>query len=1102
LDLSVYLIKMADSYTRCPEPEVLAAYVDRGLGSAERARVDHHLASCPQCIALLAGVARTVADVLESTPHAEPAVELAPRAATRRTLVGVLAAAAAVITILSASSLLRPWLERDTGLVNLVGVSEQRSVLGRLAGGFPHAPLVLPTAGGQVGRAAETDRILLAAGKIRESFGERETPTRLHELGVSQLISGRYDEAASSLLAASRQQPANARYLNDVAAVRLERARLGLRPDDLPRALAAADRAVRLDPTLREAWFNRALAMTALALDDQAKAAWSDYLRRDSSSEWATEARTRQAALAAPNVTTEWLQLEPQLSGPVDAALAERAVRLQMTEVRNFVEFQLLPAWSAAVESGGNGATERERIRELSAALMRLGGDALYLDAVKAIDNAEARGTAALKNLAIAHRHYSEAAAIFLQDRYGDAAPLLAVAETELGKASSPFVHRAALDSSAAAYFRGRADEAVRRLGPLQTAADAGGYANILARISWQRGLIAIGQSRLGDAQAHYEETLAVFARMGDAEQAAFAHNLLANLHFYLGDRNSEWHHRLLAFEGLKVSRSHRVRHAILGTTAASLRVDDPGTALTMQDAVLSNARAWGRDAAIAEALSQRAATLFEMGRIAAAEQDLALARDTLARVPDPQFRSRLEVTLLSTESDVLRQRSPAAAVAAATRAIAIVEQRRDRLRLAQLNLRLANANVVWGNLVAAEAALDRGITAFEEERAGLSDEGRISALDESWRLFDAAVHLATKKGDYPRAFALTERARMRSLAESRSASAGLSLQQVQDGLADGEAVLSLSQFDDDLSVWVIRRSGTVVTTRPITRRDAELLVARQQDEIRFEAVEPAASAELYNQIIRPVAAQLSGINRLVIVADATFGEASFAGLWDRSSRRFLVEDRQISSSPSAAAFVAANRLEPPASTHALILAGPGERAETGARAVAAAYEAPQLLTGSAATRSRFLSAELDRGIMHISARTIENRAYPLLSRVVLADEPDRRHSGALMGHDIASRTMSQTALVVLDGDRASGQGGGAPSLTRAFLTAGVPAVLAPLPGTDEAATRELMVGFHRLMSSGIAADEALNRLQRNVLQSNGRRLGAWSALVLYGSDR
>ncbi len=205
----------------------------------------------------------------------------------------MLTAAAAVFVVLAAPALLRPWLDRDTGLVSRAdSVEGERSVLGRLTGGFPHAPLGVPSAGGQGGRAAEADRIVLTAGKIRESFGTRETPSRLHALGVQQLLAGRYDDAAASLLAAAREQPNNARYVSDVAAVQLERARLGLRPDDLPRALAAADRARRLDPSLREAWFNRALAATALSLNGQAKQAWTEYLARDNASPWATEART------------------------------------------------------------------------------------------------------------------------------------------------------------------------------------------------------------------------------------------------------------------------------------------------------------------------------------------------------------------------------------------------------------------------------------------------------------------------------------------------------------------------------------------------------------------------------------------------------------------------------------------------------------------------------------------------------------------------------------------------------------------------------------------------------------------------------------------
>src|SRR5262245_33755209 len=115
----------------CPEPEVLAAYVDHGLSLSERARGEAQLASCPQCIALVAGAVRTAAEGSGHVPDAVVAAE-ATRYATRRSLAGALSAAAAAIAVVALPSLVRPWLERDMGLVSLVdSVGEQRSVLGR-----------------------------------------------------------------------------------------------------------------------------------------------------------------------------------------------------------------------------------------------------------------------------------------------------------------------------------------------------------------------------------------------------------------------------------------------------------------------------------------------------------------------------------------------------------------------------------------------------------------------------------------------------------------------------------------------------------------------------------------------------------------------------------------------------------------------------------------------------------------------------------------------------------------------------------------------------------------------------------------------------------
>jgi len=171
---------------------------------------------------------------------------------------------------------------------------------------------------------------------------------------------------------------------------------------------------------------------------------------------------------------------------------------------------------------------------------------------------------------------------------------------------------------------------------------------------------------------------------------------------------------------------------------------------------------------------------------------------------------------------------------------------------------------------------------------------------------------------------------------------------------------------------------------------------------------------------------------------------------------------------------------------------------------VASLYRAPTVVTGAAATSSRFLSDAPNHAVVHVVAETAANRTYPLLSRLILGDEPGRRYTGAVLGRDIAARPMGATRLVVLDETKTNTalRGEGTLTLARAFMAAGVPAVLGALPGADEEAARDLMIGFHREMTANIPAGQALARIQRNALQQNGGRLGTWTALVIYGSDR
>ena len=1074
----------------------MAAYVDHGLSLAERARVETHLASCPQCTELLAGVVRTVADLPAPMPGVDGVAE-APPLVSRRTVAGAAAAAAAVIAVLVAPSLVRTWLEPDAGLVSLVGsVGEHRSVLGRLTGGIPHAPLGSPPAGGQGGKAAETGRVLMTAGKIRESFGDLQTPARLHAYGVSELLAGRHNEAAHALIAAAREQPDNARFLNDVATLHLERARLGLRPDDLPRAYAAADRARRLNPSLLEAWFNRALAATSLTLTDQARTAWREYLERDSASPWASEARRRLEELSRPTPAQAWVSIEGSLQRSIDGDAADYAVRAHTTEARRYIEDVLFVDWADAVSSGRGADAALERLRVMANAMRSVAGDSLYTDAVAAIDRASAGGRAA--ELALAHRTYAGAARLLREDRYAEASAGLSESAGGFAAAGSPVAELSAVGLGTVAYYGGRYQEAEQVLSRVQDTAISRGYAFPLSRATWIRGMIAFAQGRYGDAQALYEDSLATSERMGDVEQAAGAHNLLSGLAYHLGDKGTEWRHRQLALAALTVSRSPRFHIPTLLAAAVATRAENPEAALAMLDGVVTAAKAAGREAAIVDALAQRASTLLALGRGIEASESSAEAREHVARIPDTNFRGLLELPVLSVESDLQRAIDPARAAASAQRAIDTATARGDRARLPQFQLRLAKANIVWGRFAEAERALNAGILAFDETRARPAGVSGISAFDESWELFETAVRLAVRRGDHERAFAMAERARAMS-----SADAGVSsLAQAQRATRPDEAIVALNQFDDELLIWVIRNQQASVVIHPLRRVDARQLIGRQQDENRIEAAWPGAGAALYDTLLRPVAAHLAGVSRIVFVPDATYQDVSFPALWDRSRQRFLVEDAIVSTAPTVTALrPAGGARQGEAADRALIVAADVDAPAT--QTIAGAYRAP-VIPARDSTPGRFLTDAAASGVIHLSVPTYANAAYPMLSRLVLGDEPGRRYSGTILGRDIASRDMTSTRLVVVDeirseqGYRAAGNF----TLARAFLAAGVPAVLGTLPGADEAATRRLMVGFHRHVAGQASAAEALARIQRSELQGNGRRLGAWSALVVYGSDR
>jgi tetratricopeptide (TPR) repeat protein len=179
--------------------------------------------------------------------------------------------------------------------------SKERTLEGRLTA-LGYAPLrntrAEPQSQTNLKELDRAERMLLDAA--HEQAGARSS----HALALFYLSTRQPYMAIKLINYALSQEPASARIHSDMGAALMEREQANERGDDarngtgggkrieqLGRALEEIGEASKLDNSLLEAKFNRALCLQYLHLPSQAEDAWRRYLESDSHSGWAGEAR-------------------------------------------------------------------------------------------------------------------------------------------------------------------------------------------------------------------------------------------------------------------------------------------------------------------------------------------------------------------------------------------------------------------------------------------------------------------------------------------------------------------------------------------------------------------------------------------------------------------------------------------------------------------------------------------------------------------------------------------------------------------------------------------------------------------------------------------
>jgi len=386
-----------------------------------------------------------------------------------------------------------------------------------------------------------------------------------------------------------------------------------------------------------------------------------------------------------------------------------------------------------------------------------------------------------------------------------------------------------------------------------------------------------------------------------------------------------------------------------------------------------------------------------------------------------------------------------------------------------------------------------------------------------------------------------------------------LKVEEIQTQVLDPETLLLEYSLGKDRSfLWAVTTDSIKsyelpnrAVIEPLARRVYELLTARTET---TDAEYQKAAASLSQMILGPAAAELKN-KRLLIVSDGVLQFIPFAGLPDPTKTQSLIMDHEIVTAPSTAV-VALLRQEtrnrkPAAKTLAVfadpvfsnndprVLTARAAHATKSDATADAMRSASELGLGDLrrlrfsrqeadevtrlanndlkleavdfqANRALATSAELSQyRIVHFATHGLINNTHPELSGVVLSlvDEQGRPQNGFLRLYDLYNLKLSADLVVLSACQTALGKdirGEGLVGLTRGFMYAGAPRVIASLWQIDDRASAEFMKRFYQgLLGQNLRPAAALRAAQVS-MQHDPRWQSPhyWAAFTLQGEWR
>ena len=1001
---------------------------------------------------------------------------------------------------------------------------------------FAYAPLVQLR--GAPDAADERRRRILENGFLN-AVQESPNAQTHHALAIFYLTEQKYPEALREFQDALKFAPNDAKIHNDFGSAYFELAKTEhdeKKLQDLARSLEEFSKATELDGNLLEALFNKALALQELGMPRQARESWQLYLQKDPTSPWAEEARKHLARLEGQ---TSFNSDEQKLTEQVLADFLNayrngdhtRAQRIH-DETKGYlrgpaVSLQLSRHYLQAKQRGDNAEAE-----ESSAALRLIAdyeqtqnADSFFTDFAGFHLNVSADKAARLLQA------QDTLAAGYQAAKKGDYQRAISQSETsrDLFAQLGDECDAAIAENWAAQFLRhaGRVDEGRRRLTATISNAEKKKFMLLPPSAYYWLGMGDYDQNRFSESAKNLETALRLAAASNNFFEVAHVEDALALNYSKLGELEPTlFYASKLLFDDTLHYQSPNQWLRTRGTLAGlSIKLKFFSTSYNLSKEMLSVAQGVQLNDALRHFVQAAVALKDYDSAVKHAGDSLQIA---LASVEDERN--------LRTRAEIYRLRAEVKSEAKDCRGALTDYDEALELFSRLPELTISSYQIHKGRLFCFRELNARESFAAELGTVlALSEEYRRTIREDSSRqaffaneqdVFEAATEDAISNGDFANAFSYVENSKARSLlefVESRksiaevendfpSVARALTLPEIQSRLPEQVQLVQYAVLPDKVAIWTVSGTRFEFHEKQITAVELENKITSYETAILSKEqganIQPAAR-ELHDLLIPP---GLASEKQLCLVPDKFLHGLAFATLVSNEGR-YLLQDYPLFYAPSASVLVLASehaRNKAPLGNESVLSVGNPDfdreenarlpdldSAEEESKSVASNYQRALALTGSAATKERFLK-NLDKvDVVHFAGHYVANRQSPANSKLLFA-------GGELRSFELSAHALSRPKLIVLSacetGSELFNRSEGAVGIARTFLALGAPMVVASIWKVDSAQTKELMIAFHRnRVEKRMSSVESLRQAQLALLAGKQAVPFHWAAFSLFG---